>query len=63
MGGIGSALARRAHYGFEMRVVATDAKPLPRPEYVAELHEPGWLPEMAKQVDVRVAAASHTSRT
>ncbi len=63
MGGIGSALARRAHYGFEMRVVATDAKPLPRPEYVAELHEPGWFPEMAKQVDVLVAAAPHTART
>ncbi len=63
MGGIGSALARRAHYGFEMRVVATDAKPLPRPEYVAELHDPGWFPEMAKQVDVLVAAAPHTART
>jgi phosphoglycerate dehydrogenase-like enzyme len=63
MGGIGSALARRGHYGFEMRVVATDAKPLPRPEYVAELHEPGWFPEMAKQVDVLVAAAPHTART
>jgi phosphoglycerate dehydrogenase-like enzyme len=63
MGGIGSTLARRAHYGFEMRVVATDAKPLPKPEYVAELHDPGWFPEMAKQVDVLVGAAPHTPQT
>jgi hypothetical protein len=32
MGGIGSALARRAHYGFDMRIVATDAKPIPKPD-------------------------------
>jgi phosphoglycerate dehydrogenase-like enzyme len=63
MGGIGSTLARRAHYGFEMRVVATDAKPLPKPEYVAELHDPGWFPEMAAQVDVLVGAAPHTPKT
>ena len=31
MGGIGSALARRAHYGFDMRIVATDARPVPQP--------------------------------
>ena len=49
MGGIGSAMARRAHYGFDMRVVATDAKPLPKPEYPAESHDPGWFPEMATQ--------------
>jgi phosphoglycerate dehydrogenase-like enzyme len=29
MGGIGTALARRAHYGFDMRVVGTDIKPVP----------------------------------
>lgn len=63
MGGIGSAMARRAHYGFEMRVIATDAKPLPKPEYVAELHDPAWFPEMAAQVDVLVAAAPHTPQT
>ena len=31
MGGIGSETARRLHYGFEMRVLATDAKPIPKP--------------------------------
>ena len=30
MGGIGSE-TRRLHYGFEMRVLATDAKPIPKP--------------------------------
>jgi phosphoglycerate dehydrogenase-like enzyme len=63
MGGIGSALARRAHYGFDMRIVATDAKPVPKPDYVAELHDPGWFMEMVLQVDVLVAAAPHTALT
>ena len=63
MGGIGSMLARRAHYGFDMRVVATDAKPIPKPEYVEELHDPGWFPKMVPQVDVLVAAAPHTPHT
>jgi phosphoglycerate dehydrogenase-like enzyme len=63
MGGIGSMLARRAYYGFDMRIVATDAKPLPKPEYVAELHDPSWFMEMVPQVDVLVAAAPHTKQT
>jgi phosphoglycerate dehydrogenase-like enzyme len=63
MGGIGSAIARRAYYGFDMHVVATDAKPIPKPEYVAELHDPGWFKEMVPKVDVLVAAAPHTPQT
>lgn len=63
MGGIGTAIARRAHYGFDMIVVGTDAKPLPRPDFVAELHDPEWFPKMVPQADVLVAAAPHTSRT
>jgi phosphoglycerate dehydrogenase-like enzyme len=63
MGGIGSAIARRAYYGFDMRIVATDAKPLPKPEYVAELHDPTWFMTMVPQVDVLVAAAPHTPQT
>ena len=63
LGGIGCAVARRAHYGFDMRVVATDAKPVYKPEYVAELHDPGWFHEMAATVDVLVAAAPHTPET
>jgi phosphoglycerate dehydrogenase-like enzyme len=63
MGGIGSETARRLHYGFNMRVLGTDAKPLPRPEYVAELHDPAWLMEMVPQVDVLMSAAPLTKET
>lgn len=63
LGGIGSAVARRAYYGFDMRIVATDAKPIPKPEYVAELHDPGWFRTMVPMVDVLVAAAPLTHQT
>jgi len=63
MGGIGSELGRRAHYGFGMRVVATDAKPIPKPDFVDELHDPSWFNEMIPQVDVLVSAAPHTPVT
>jgi phosphoglycerate dehydrogenase-like enzyme len=63
LGGIGSMTARRAYYGFDMRIVATDAKPIPKPEYVAELHDPTWFMDMVPQVDVLVAAAPHTRQT
>ncbi len=63
MGGIGSDTARRLHYGFSMRVLATDAKPIPKPEFVAELHDPDWLLEMVPQVDVLMSAAPLTKIT
>jgi phosphoglycerate dehydrogenase-like enzyme len=63
MGGIGTAVARKAHHGFGMTVVATDARPLPRPDFVSELHDPSWFETMAPQVDVLVAAAPHTQLT
>jgi phosphoglycerate dehydrogenase-like enzyme len=63
LGGIGTEVARRAHDGFGMKVLAVDPKPLPRPEFVAELREPAWLPEMAPQVDVLVSSAPHTRET
>jgi phosphoglycerate dehydrogenase-like enzyme len=63
MGGIGSETARRLHYGFGMRVLATDAKPLPKPDFVAQLREPGWLMEMVPQVDVLMSAAPLTNQT
>ncbi len=62
-GGIGQALARRAYYGFDMTIVAVDPKPIPRPNFVAELREPQWLMEMVPLVDVLVAAAPHTPLT
>lgn len=63
MGGIGAMIAKRAHYGFDMKILATDAKPMPKPDSVAELHDPDWFMEMVPQVDVLVAAAPHTKQT
>jgi phosphoglycerate dehydrogenase-like enzyme len=63
LGGIGDALARRAYHGFNMRILATDTRPIPKPEYVAELRDTGWLMKMVPQVDVLVAAAPHTPQT
>jgi phosphoglycerate dehydrogenase-like enzyme len=63
LGGIGSAIARRGYFGFDMKIIATDAKPLPKPEYVAELHDPTYFPKMVPSVDVLVSAAPSTSQT
>jgi len=63
LGGIGCAVARCASHGFGMRIIATDARPLHKPECVAEMHDPGWFPEMARQADVLVAAGPHTPQT
>lgn len=63
MGGIGTEIAKRAYYGFGMKVYATDAKPMPKPDFVEILREPGWFPEMARQVDVLVSAAPLTEKT
>lgn len=63
MGGIGSMIARRAHYGLDMRIVGLDPKPMPKPEYVAELHDPSYFPKLVPQADVLVAAAPHTKLT
>lgn len=63
MGGIGSEIARRLHYGFNMKVLATDPKPMPKPEYVAELHDPTWFRTMVPQVDVLVSAAPQVPAT
>ncbi|MFB3778739.1 MAG: NAD(P)-dependent oxidoreductase [Bryobacteraceae bacterium] len=63
MGGIGRALARKAYYGFEMKIVGTTDMPAPKPDYVAELRDPSWFSEMVPQVDVLVAAAPLTAAT
>jgi len=63
MGGLGSATAMRAHYGFNMRILATDAKPMVKPIFVDTLREPAWLMEMVPQVDVLVSAAPCTRET
>jgi phosphoglycerate dehydrogenase-like enzyme len=63
MGGLGTETARRLHYGFNMRVLGTDAKPLAKPEFVADLQDPGWLMEMVSQADVLMSAAPLTKET
>jgi phosphoglycerate dehydrogenase-like enzyme len=63
MGGIGSETARRLHYGFNMRVIATDAKPMHKPDFVDELHDPAWLMDMVPQADVLMSAAPLTKQT
>jgi phosphoglycerate dehydrogenase-like enzyme len=63
MGGIGSAMARRANLGFNMKVIGTDAKAMPKPEYVEELHSPDYFLEMVPRADVVVAAAPLTPKT
>lgn len=63
MGGIGSAMARRAYYGFDMKIIGTDARPIPQPEYVAELHSPDYFMEMVPRADVLVAAVPLTQQT
>ena len=63
LGGIGSTIAYHAHYGFGMTILATDAKPLPKPSFAAELREPAWFPEMIPQCDVLVSAAPDTPVT
>ena len=63
MGGIGSETARRLHYGFNMRVLATDAKPMHKPDFVEELRDPTWFMEMVPKVDVLMSAAPLTKQT
>jgi phosphoglycerate dehydrogenase-like enzyme len=63
LGGIGRAIARTAHNGFGMRVIATDARTGDRPEYIAELHPPAWFEQMVPLADVLVAAAPLTPET
>ena len=62
-GGLGEETAKRFHYGFNMKVMATDAKPLTKPDWVDELHEPSWFAEMAPKVDILVNAAPATTET
>jgi len=63
LGGLGSATAMRAHYGFNMRIFAVDAKPLVKPLFVDTLREPAWFAEMVPQVDVLVNSVPLTKDT
>ena len=63
LGGIGTETARRAHFGFGMTVLAVDPKPIPKPDFVAELHSLDYLPQMAGRVDILMSAAPHTPQS
>jgi phosphoglycerate dehydrogenase-like enzyme len=63
LGGLGTATAQRAHYGFNMRILAVDAKPMVKPAFVDTLREPAWLAEMVPQVDVLVNSVPLTRET
>ena len=63
MGGIGQCFATKLHYGFNMKVLATDAKPMAKPVFVDTLREPDWFMEMVPQVDILVGAAPATPQT
>ena len=60
LGGNGTDTAYRAFYGFGMKVLAVDPKPLPKPHFVAELHSLDGFHQMVPQVDVLVSAAPLT---
>jgi len=63
MGGIGQCFATKLHYGFNMKILATDAKPMAKPIFVDILREPAWFMEMVPQVDLLVGAAPSTPQT
>jgi lactate dehydrogenase-like 2-hydroxyacid dehydrogenase len=50
-------MAMRAHHGFNMRILATDAKPMAKAIFVDTLREPGWLMDLVPRVDILVSAA------
>jgi phosphoglycerate dehydrogenase-like enzyme len=60
MGGLGQAMAKIAKYGFDMKVLAVDIKPMTKPVFVDVLREPEWLMEMVPQVDVLVCCCPDT---
>jgi len=60
LGGIGTETARRAHFGFGMTVLAVDPKPIPKPDFVAELHSLDGLLPMASRADILMSATPHT---
>ena len=62
-GGLGYSTAAKAHYGFDMRILAVDAKPMVKPPFVETLREPAWLMEMVPQLDILVSAVPATKET
>jgi phosphoglycerate dehydrogenase-like enzyme len=62
LGGIGSAVAQRAH-GLGMKVIATRASGRPGPDFVSYVGKPDELLALAKTADVIVNTAPLTTQT
>ncbi|MCX6050419.1 MAG: D-2-hydroxyacid dehydrogenase [Chloroflexi bacterium] len=62
LGQIGRAVAKRAQ-AFEMNVIAVDAHPVPKPDYVAELRLLDGLNDLMSRADVVVVAIPITPET
>lgn len=62
LGGIGNEVARRGH-ALGMRVLAVDAKPRQKPDYVAELWSIDQLDQMLAQADFVILCVPHTPET
>ena len=62
LGGIGNEVARRGH-ALGMRVLAVDAKPRAKPDYVAELWNIDQLDRMLAEADFVVLCVPHTPET
>ena len=62
LGNIGRAIAVRAH-AFEMPVIAVDAHPVARPDYVAELGLLDGLDDLLRRADVVAVATPITDAT
>lgn len=62
LGGIGTAVAQRAH-AFGMRVIATRSSGILPPAFISRLGKPKDLPAMMHEADIVVAALPVTSAT
>ena len=62
LGGIGNEVARRGH-ALGMRVLAVDAKPRSKPDYVAELWGSDQLDHLLAEADFVVLCVPHTPET
>lgn len=62
LGGIGTEVARRGH-AFGMRVLAVDAMPKTKPDFVDDLQSIDQLDQMLAQADFVVSCVPHTPET
>jgi gluconate 2-dehydrogenase len=61
LGRIGSAIARRAHHGFGMRIVYTNRRPVPEAASLPAHHRP--LPDLLREADHVMLVVPYTAET